>query len=233
MSASFIYIIVAIIIGGLFPIYVILEGSKVRKLLQDNPSKLLTVYWNVLICQLLLILIICLAFYLNGDSMDQIGLSFLRNPLNSIYLISIGLLFFWIMHTKTFSKKDLVSIKKKYDKLSYLIPKNLSEYKFAIMLSFMVGICEEIIYRGFLFWQMTLYLPLVLALLITNIVFGLLHWGTGMKNAIAAFVLGMIYSALSIYFDSLWGAILAHILTDVYSVSIGYKIYKLSARKIK
>jgi len=231
MDSSILYLIVTIIIGGIFPVYSIMEGSKVKNYLIDKPDKLIEVYKSTFIYQLILVGLVGLAFYFNSESIDVIGLAFLNNPLDSIFLIAASLLFFWIVHSITPSVKNLKKIKKKYAKIYYLVPKTPGEYKFAIFLSFVAGICEEIIYRGFLFWQLTLYMPFYLAVVITNIIFGLLHWGTGKENAISTFVLGMIYSALSIYFDSLWPAILAHILTDLYSISIGYKLKALSDEK--
>ena len=43
-------------------------------------------------------------------------------------------------------------------------------------------------------------------------------------HAIYTFLLGMVYSGLSIPFDTLWYAILAHIVTDLYAMTIGYRV---------
>ena len=108
------------------------------------------------------------------------------------------------------------------------MPGNKKELQWSIVLSFGVGIMEEIVYRGFLFWQLNMYLPLIPAVILTIIAFGLLHFGTGFKNALSTFGLGMLFSALSIPFDTLWWAILAHIITDIYAMVIGYKVKKVS-----
>ena len=229
MDVSIIYTILVLIVAVLFPAYAITEGSKVKLYLIENPNKLKLVYTHVLIQQVILVLLIFLAFYFNNDSLDEIGLSFLKQPLNILLLAIASGLFFLVMHLVKFSKANLEKIEKKYSKVFYLIPKNEVEYRYAIALSFGVGIFEEIIYRGFLFWQISLYLPFILALLVTNVIFGLLHLGTGCENAVSTFVLGMIYSGLSIYFDTLWIAILAHILTDLYSVCVGYKLNDLKS----
>ena len=226
MNASYLYFLVGAIVGVFLPIYGILAGSKVRELLTNNPKKLISEYRNVMLLQFALVILILLSLYFNEDSIDEIWLAFLWNPLHCIYLIGISLLFFWLMHSISFSNENVEKLRAKYSKVDYLMPKNALEYRFAIVLSFIVGICEEIIYRGFLYWQLTLYLPFLIALLITNLIFGLLHWGTGLENAISTVFLGLIYSALSIYFNSLWPAILAHICTDIYAVSIGYKLYR-------
>ena len=227
MNTPILYIIMALIVGVFFPIYVIIEGPKVKQYLTQNPDKLNTIYTQVLVQQVILVLLIFAAFYFNGDSIDLIGLTFIKNPMNIAGLLSISSLFFVIMHSIRFSKESLEKIKVQYAKISYLIPKNNEEYRYAIALSFGVGIFEEIIYRGFLYWQISLYLPFAAALILTNVIFGLLHIGTGRENALSTFILGMIYSGLSIYFDSLWIAILAHILTDLYSICIGYKLKEL------
>ncbi len=224
MDGSILYLIVMIIVGGIFPVYSVLQGSKAKIYLLDNPDKLTEVYRGVIYYQVILVVLVALSLYFNAESVDVIGLAFLKNPIYSLYLLAFCLLFFWIVHSITPSSKSLETLRKKYAKIYYLIPKTPNEYRSAIFLSFVAGTAEEVIYRGFLFWQLTLFMPFYLSILVTNIIFGLLHWGTGLENVITTFVLGMIYSALSIYFDSLWAAILAHIITDLYSVGLGYKL---------
>lgn len=226
MDVSYFYLILIFILGILLPIFSFKNGPKAKVLLTENPGKLISVYQQTVAMQVGLALLVFLALYFNNSSIDVIGLTFLKSPVAIASLLFLCFLFFWVLSLKTIAKSDMETLKLKYAEVIYIIPLTKKEFKWSVILSFIVGSLEEILYRGFLFWQLTLYMPIVAALIITNVIFGMLHFGTGIKNAISTFWLGMIYSALSIPFGTLWFAILAHIITDIYAVSIGYRVKK-------
>ena len=92
-----------------------------------------------------------------------------------------------------------------------------------IFVSFVAGICEEIIYRGFLLWFLTNYIPIVPAVILANLPFGLAHLtSTGIKNSVQAFILALVFTGAFLLTQSLWLPILLHILVDLYASTLSY-----------
>ena len=76
-----------------------------------------------------------------------------------------------------------------------------------------------------MFWQINEYMPIIPSILFTNLIFGLCHYGTGLKNAMIAFGLGVFWSVLYYITGSLWLPILGHVFMDMYSSTLAKKIY--------
>ena len=115
-----------------------------------------------------------------------------------------------------------------------LAPSTLTEYRTMIGLSFVAGICEEIVYRGFLFWFFSSHMSPIPTIIMVNVLFALTHLtATGRKNAIYAFVMGLIYTAAFIVTESLWLSILLHIITDIYAATQSYKVAEVLGKKVR
>lgn len=75
------------------------------------------------------------------------------------------------------------------------------------------GVCEELLFRGALQSVLGKYMPLIFAIFLANLVFGLLHWRTALYAAIA-FALGLYMSALLFWTGNLTAPIVTHALYD-------------------
>jgi membrane protease YdiL (CAAX protease family) len=76
---------------------------------------------------------------------------------------------------------------------------------------FMVGICEEFIFRGYMCTYLTLYTrkpSLIIA--ISALAFGLIHWSGGFHAVIITSIIGAIFMALYLRTSSLPAIMLAH-----------------------
>ena len=200
-------------------------GEKDRDYLIKNPNKKIHVYKVTALIQVVLVLLILIGFVYYGESISVIGLSFIKKPLwAGVLIISVLIIILLLQYIKI-SKQKAEALRNQFKPLLYIAPTTLLEYKWAVVMSIIVGTFEEIIFRGFLFWQLSNYIYVIPAIIVTNIIFGLSHYGTGIKNAINAFFLGLIWSAAYYFTDSLWLPIFGHILMDVYSSTLSKKIF--------
>ncbi len=211
-------------IGILYPIYSLWDGPKTKKYLTDHPNKLVTVYRQTIYIQLGLTALVMFAMHMASDSIEHIGIGFLDNGILTVGVLIMACAFLWFFRSVKLSRSKIESMKADYNDFNYIIPKSKKEYYWAIALSFLVGTMEEILFRGYIFWQLNQHIPLFVAVILTNLLFAILHLSTGTKNAISTFWIGMIYAALSFPFGTLWLAILAHIATDLYAVEFGYRV---------
>ena len=99
-----------------------------------------------------------------------------------------------------------------------LVPRGGRERRLWVGLSLTAGLCEEVLYRGFLIWYLMTLLPGMAAALLAAIVFGVAHqylgWGVGVLRAtIVGVVLGVAYLVTG----TLWVPIALHAILDVTS----------------
>jgi len=112
-------------------------------------------------------------------------------------------------------------IEKIKDNYHYL-PKSKREYIWFILLSASAGICEEIIFRLFMFSYLLEMANLVTAILLTNVIFALTHIGSGKQNITNAFILGLVFTTIYYFTSNIWLAIILHIAIDIGAGALGY-----------
>ena len=104
------------------------------------------------------------------------------------------------------------------ESLAFFLPRTGEQRRWFAALSVVVGVCEEIIFRGFLIRYM-LALPLGLglggAVVAAAVVFGIDHGYQGWTGLLSTTVLALMMSALFLGSGSLWLPMLLHVLLDL------------------
>jgi uncharacterized protein len=99
-----------------------------------------------------------------------------------------------------------------------LLPQGYLEIMAWILVSVSAGICEEIVYRGYLQRQLlALTGSSFAAVLIQGIIFGISHGYQGLKQVIVISVFGIFYGTLAIWRKSLRPNMIAHAWGDIFS----------------
>jgi membrane protease YdiL (CAAX protease family) len=98
-----------------------------------------------------------------------------------------------------------------------LMPQNLTEALPFVALVCTVSLCEEFLYRGFVFsvFQRVLGGSALGAILGSSILFGIGHFYQGRRGMINTFVLGAIFAAVRFWSGSLAPSILVHLAVDL------------------
>jgi uncharacterized protein len=108
-----------------------------------------------------------------------------------------------------------------------LLPKTLTEVVIWIALSMTAGICEELVFRGFLQRQFhALTGNLAVAVVAQGVVFGLFHAYQGWRNIVVISVLGILYGALAAWRGNLRVNIVAHAWTDVWEGWLKFVLWR-------
>jgi membrane protease YdiL (CAAX protease family) len=98
-----------------------------------------------------------------------------------------------------------------------LLPRSLLEILIWIATSITAGICEEMVFRGYLQRQLhALSGSVVVAVLGQGLLFGLFHSYQGWRNVAVISVLGVLYGVLAAWRGNLRANIVAHAWTDVW-----------------
>lgn len=124
-------------------------------------------------------------------------------------------LLFWFMQTK---HKALAAFRESQIDFFAEIGFRFTPMRIAIM-AIGAGVSEEMLFRGVLQEWAERFLPLAAALVLTNILFGVLHARTALYAIIAGFVgvyLGVVFAAA----DNLIAPIVAHALYDAVALDL-------------
>jgi membrane protease YdiL (CAAX protease family) len=110
------------------------------------------------------------------------------------------------------------AIRRSFSEIPGLLPNNAAEQAVWILVCVTAGICEEILYRGFLIrflHESGFGLPLFAALMASSLIFGLAHVYQGAKGIVGTAIGGLAFGCLFLLSGSLIGCIALHVLLDL------------------
>lgn len=107
----------------------------------------------------------------------------------------------------------------------YLLPQSRAEIALFAGVSVTAGICEEVLFRGFLFaylqaspWS----LDPSTVILVSSAMFGIAHFGQGIKGMLLTGMIGAALGILYVVTGSLLAPIIVHILIDLRAAALCY-----------
>ncbi len=110
-------------------------------------------------------------------------------------------------------------IQKQLETLAFMLPVTRVERVWFFVVSvFVGGICEEIVYRGFLIHYLMrapLSMNVTVAVVVSSLIFGIAHIYQGVGGAIGSTVLGIVFAVLFVMTGNLALPIFLHALIDV------------------
>jgi membrane protease YdiL (CAAX protease family) len=110
--------------------------------------------------------------------------------------------------------------------LRALLPHTRSELAHFGALSVTAGICEELLYRGFLIWYLALLVPTPIAVLAGALLFGAAHAYQGSRGVLQTGVVGLGFVLLYLLSGSLWIPMLLHAFIDFNTGAMAYGLLR-------
>lgn len=215
---------IVVLIGLIFPLYILLTYKKANDRLKNDKNykvpyykQLITIFWvlaGLVIASTFLDPSITLNFY---PTFNTIGI-----------ILAVAILVFIIalvVTSKIDTEEKAKSTIKKIKEVYHFLPKSRHEHMWFNALSITAGICEEVIFRLFMFSYISMYTNLVVAFLLTNFIFALTHIDTSKQNTFNAFLLGLLFTTIYYFTDNIWLPIVLHIAIDASLGYLGYHSY--------
>jgi membrane protease YdiL (CAAX protease family) len=143
---------------------------------------------------------------------DMFGISFGERANGLIAAAAIGSLLSLIILPllAKFGKNVIVG------DIEALLPRTKNEKLWFILVALSAGICEELIFRGY---GLRLFESIGFSgmslLIVTAVVFGLVHIYQGFLGVITTAMMGALFTLIYIQTGSLWWSIVAHIFIDL------------------
>lgn len=101
----------------------------------------------------------------------------------------------------------------------HLMPRNGKEYRRAMMMSVTAGFTEEVIFRGYLIWALSQFMPLAAAAAIAIVHFVFLHRYQGWRGMRQVLLITTTLTALFLVTGSLIASIVLHVFIDIINIS--------------
>jgi uncharacterized protein len=112
-----------------------------------------------------------------------------------------------------------------------LLPSTIRERRWFRATAVTAGICEEVLYRGFLIWYVGHALGAAAAIAISSLVFGAGHIYQGVSGVIKTSVIGLVMAMIYVWSGTLWAPMLIHASVDLGAAAIGRRLATRSSRR--
>lgn len=199
-------------------------GNLKRSLLRDRGA-LVRFYRRGIAMEWSWVLVVALIVVLGGASPHDIGLVWKSPPAQVLgffaaFLVGAGvpIVVFAVRSRRGGGAGPGESFRRMLDHISDMLPSTRKERQLFAALSITAGICEELLFRGFLLFYLQdlfLGLPLVGAVVISSVIFGIAHLYQGAKGVLGTGMFGLGMAVLYIWSGSLIFPIIIHALLDL------------------
>ncbi len=194
-----------------------------KDMMDDLPPKKHLFYSNGL---MLIIAAMLILTSWNISERSWLNLGFRWPIINRDLIMPIVLIIFIYLSDTLYGWLDKEYKINKIKELSYLVPLTWREYSHYVFLAFAAGICEEIIFRGFLVNYLLSYLSdyqyaAILAIVLPAIAFSISHLYQGWWAVLKIFCIALLFGWIFIQSGSLLIIIIIHILIDLISGTVG------------
>lgn len=221
MNMTFIYqLFLLLIITVLLPWLTIRNSVAMKALLLEQPAMRWAFYQQGALFQWLMVLLIMVSLWWSGAGPSAIGWSSYAHLGFWCSLLALVLLS-WLTVRRHRPRPGLSHwVRRLYGHVAHFLPTDQRSYRWGVVMALTAGVCEELIYRGFLHHQLSMWLPVWAAVLLTNVVFALTHYTTGLINMLGSFVLGVLFSVGYLLTGDLWLSMWLHVLIDLLAMTL-------------
>ena len=212
----------------LFPAYELATHQKAKRLISADPDLRKSAYISTVIFLWMPTLVLLGLYFSQRLSIGEIGLTILwdwRNQLGAGLLIILCGYFLYATQQLKHDASARAKVRQGYADHLWFMPGNREQWLwFTLPVSITAGICEEILFRGYLINLLSTQMPTLGAAILSSALFGLLHIYQGAHNALRIAMVGMGFAAVYLLTDSLLLPILLHIAMDMYAGTSTYRL---------
>ena len=144
-------------------------------------------------------------------------------------LLVAGTIAFFLQQARKVQKalarpKVVARLRETFSFADPFVPQTSGERRGFWMVSISAGICEEIVYRGFLMGLIAAWLGVVPAVILSSIIFGCVHVYLGVAQVPRVAIIGLVLALVVVASGSLWPAMIIHAAIDMSSGETGFRV---------
>jgi len=107
-----------------------------------------------------------------------------------------------------------------------ILPHTTSEMKSFLALSLTAGLCEELLFRGYLIWVLSFSLAVWPAAIVSSLLFGYGHLYQSVGGMVKTAAVGFVAASLYIVSGSIWLPMLMHALLDAVQGGMAFDVLR-------
>lgn len=141
-------------------------------------------------------------------------------------LVSVALVMFVSGQARAALSNDEAreAAKKEIASLRAMLPHDARDYAWFRPVAWTAGICEEILYRGYLPWLLGLAMPSLAAFAVSSAVFGLGHAYQGRSGVLKTGAVGLVMSLLTWSSGTIVPAVVLHVAIDAINGNLAWRL---------
>ena len=175
--------------------------------------------------------LVFILWLLAGRPFSEMGIS---SPYIDPLVMGLTLLFIVAYVVETATELNQEGKNEEILQSAPFLPQNNEEFLSFSFLAFSAGVCEEVVYRGFLVsYLMTVISDSILAfnvaVIFPAVIFGVVHMYQGPKSVLKIAIMSLLFSTIFIFSQSLLIVVVLHIAVDIVGGYLGMKIAQSAA----
>ena len=211
------------------PIYIYLTFEKERQSVIAQPEKRMALYRSTMLHLWLPILILLVLISQSNISMHDIGLQWhwgLANQIGVAGLVLIAGYFLLSLKQLSENTQGYQAVRKQLAYVQWLMPTTAKECRYFVLgVSITSGICEELLFRGYLMHMLADIMPTYGVVLLSSIAFGLPHIYQGPIHILRTAIFGVVMALIYLATDSIIVPIVLHAMLDMYGGAMAYIVF--------
>jgi membrane protease YdiL (CAAX protease family) len=173
------------------------------------------------------VITLALAFYWARQlrTWAELGLVFHFNGGTLGVLVGLAVVAIVIVRQRVHALHDdeaLDHVRHQLARLELMLPHSREELGWFYRLSITAGVCEEVLYRGYLIWYLAHAMGLIPAMLVGAVMFGVAHAYQGPRGMLVTAAVGAFLGGVFLVSGSLYLGMVVHALMDVHSGHLGF-----------
>ena len=124
------------------------------------------------------------------------------------------------------SADKLAAVRRRFGGTAAILPRSLPEYRWFLGVALTVGICEELLYRGYLYAVTEPVIGYIGAIVASGLIFGLGHLYQGTMGVVKTSYVGIVLGIIYVGTGSLLWPMMLHFLIDVAGGTTGYRVMR-------
>ena len=215
----------ALVLVVLFPVRAATFGF--RRLLRSPPEQLPAmrrrVYREAIAIQWSLVAVVVALWLWFGREWSGLGLIPHLTPglIGTIVGAAIVIVMIWRQRAAALEDEEtLARLRQRMRHLEVMLPHAPDEMRGFSALSITAGICEELLFRGYLIWYFVHWLGLIPAAIVSSVLFGVGHLYQGVRGMLVTALFGAFLAAIYLVTGSLLMPMILHAAMDLHSGSL-------------
>jgi len=151
-------------------------------------------------------------------------------------LLGLAVIVVLVVHQRPAVDQDEMLRARVRDRLApveRLMPRSAADMPLFSALACTAGLCEELLFRGYLLWVANALLPFPIAPAAQALLFGLCHAYQGPRGIVLTTFAGAFLTGVVLLTGSLWPAMLIHALMDVHAGDLARRVFPPDTRAVE